>query len=138
MSHILLPKEVTPFRIDFPGVQLANDKSVRMQPTSSLVPASADPVIAVLDQRLENNALGQRVLAGELMNDSGQVVNIPQVIATYYKGNGQIVWVGDGYVDHALLPKIPVPFAVNIPQNVASQVQSYRVVVNQYSANRMN
>jgi hypothetical protein len=138
MSHILLPKEVTPFRIDFPGVQLANVKSVRMQPTSSLVPASADPVIAVLDQRLENNALGQRVLAGELMNDSGQVVNIPHVIATYYNGNGQIVWVGDGYVDHALLPKIPVPFAVNIPQNVASQVQSYRVVVNQYSANRMN
>ncbi len=138
MSHILLPKEVSPFRIDFPGVQLANVKSVRMQPDSSLVPASADPVIAVLNQRLENNSLGQRVLAGQLVNESGQVVNIPHVIATYYNGNGQIVWVGDGYVDRALLPKIPVPFAVDIPEHVASQVQSYRVVVNQYSANRMN
>jgi hypothetical protein len=138
MSHILLPKEVSPFRIDFPAVQLASVKSVRMQPNASLVPASADPVIAVLNQKLESNSRGQRVLSGELVNESGQVVNIPHVIATYYNGNGQIVWVNDGYVDRALLPKVPVPFAVDIPENLASQVQSYRVVVNQYSANRMN
>src|SRR6185437_13501048 len=55
MSHTLLPKEASPFRIDFPGVKLASVKSVRMQPDSSLVPASADPVIAVLDQHLEND-----------------------------------------------------------------------------------
>ena len=60
MSHTLLPKEVSPFRIDFPGVQLENVKSVRMQPNASLVPASADPVIAVLNQRLDHNARGQR------------------------------------------------------------------------------
>jgi hypothetical protein len=111
---------------------------VKMQPNASLVPASADPVIAVLNQKLDNNSRGPRVLSGELVNESGQVVNIPHVIATYYNGNGQIVWVNDGYVDRALLPKMPVPFAVDIPENLASQVQSYRVVVNQYSANRMN
>ena len=46
ISHVLLPKEVSPFRIDFPGVKLAEVKSVRMTPNSLLVPASADPTSA--------------------------------------------------------------------------------------------
>ena len=133
MSHLLLPKEVSPFRIDFPNVKLADVKSVRMQPGSTLTPASADPVIGVLHQRLETDARGRRVLAGELLNESGQVVNIPHVLATYYNNTGQVIWVSDGYVDKALLPQTPIPFAVDIPDNVASQVQSYRVTVNQYS-----
>ncbi len=134
MSHTLLPKEVSPFRIDFPGVKLSDVKSVRMRPDSSLVSASADPVIGVMHQRIETDSHGRRVLAGELTNESGQVVNIPHVLATYYNGNGQVVWVSDGYVDQALLPETPVAFAVNIPDDVASQVQSYRVTVNNYSA----
>jgi NTF2-like N-terminal transpeptidase domain len=133
MSHILLPKEVSPFRIDFPNIKLADVKSVRMQPDSSLVPASADPVIGVLHQRMETDARGRRVLTGELTNESGQVVNIPHVLATYYNNNGQVIWVSDGYVDQALMPQTPLPFAVDIPDDVAPQVQSYRVTVNQYS-----
>jgi hypothetical protein len=133
MSHVLLPKEVSPFRIDFPNVKLADVKNVRMQPNSTLTPASADPVIGVLHQRLETDARGRRVLAGELLNESGQVVNIPHVLATYYNNTGQVIWVSDGYVDKALLPQTPVPFAVDIPDDVASQVQSYRVTVNHYS-----
>jgi hypothetical protein len=135
MSHTLLPKEVSPFRIDFPEVKLADVKSVRMQPHASLVPASADPVIAVLNQRLENDG---RVLAGELLNESGQVVNIPHVIATYYNNTGQLLWVSDGYVDRALLPRLEVPFHVAVPEDIAAEVRNYRVVVNHYTANRVN
>src|SRR4029079_17626675 len=116
-------KEVSPFRIDFPNMRLADIKSVRMQPNASLVPASADPVIAVLNQRLQSDARGRRVLTGDLLNESGQIVNIPHVIATYYNNNGQIVWVSDGYVDRALLPQSPVPFAVDVPETLAAQVQ---------------
>ncbi len=137
MSHVLLPKEVSPFRIDFPKIKLADVKSVRMQPNSSLVPASADPVIGVMHQRMEVDARGRHVLAGELMNESGQVVNIPHVLATYYNNNGQVIWVSDGYVDKALLPQSPVAFALDIPDDLVSQVQSYRVTVNQYSSDRL-
>jgi hypothetical protein len=135
MSHTLLPKEVSPFRIDFPGVRLSEVKSVRMRPDSSLVSASADPVIGVMDQKIETDARGRRVLAGELLNESGQVVNIPHVLATYYNNTGQVLWVSDGYVDKALLPQTPLPFAVDIPDNIATQVHSYRVTVNQYTEN---
>lgn len=136
MSHTLLPKEVSPFRIDFPGVQLANVKSVRMQPTALLVSASADPVIGVLHQRLETNAQGKKVLRGELMNQSGQTVNIPHVLATYYDNSGKVIWVADTYVDRALLPTAQQNFEVALREDVAPQVQSYRVTVNQYSLDK--
>ena len=63
------------------------------------------------------------------------MVNIPHVLATYYNNNGQVIWVADGYVDKALLPQTPLPFAVDVPDDIAPQVQSYRVTVNHYSQN---
>ena len=43
ISHLLLPKQVTPFLISFHNIALADVSSVRMDPSSSLVAASADP-----------------------------------------------------------------------------------------------
>jgi hypothetical protein len=135
ISHTLLPKEISPFRIDFPNVPLAKIKSVRMQPNSMLVPASADPVIGVLHQRVETDARGRHVLKGELINQSGDIVNIPHVLATYYDNSGKVIWVSDGYVDQALLPQTPVPFAVSLSDQMAANVHNYRVTVNQYMLN---
>jgi len=136
ISHTLLPKEISPFRIDFPNVKLADVKSVRMQPNSMLVPASADPVIGVMDQKIQTDARGRHVLTGQLMNESGEVVNIPHVLATYYDNSGKVVWVSDGYVDQALLPQTPVPFTVSLRDDIASNVHNTRVTVNQYSRDR--
>jgi len=138
MSHTLLPKEVSPFRIDFPGIKRASVKSVRMQPTSLLVPAAADPVIGVLHQRLEKDARGHPVLKGELINQSGQTVNIPHVLATYYDNAGRVIWVSDAYVNNALVPLTPVPFTVELSGGLVDAVHSYRVTVNQYSLNASN
>lgn len=136
MSHTLLPKEVSPFRIDFAGVSLKNVKSVRMQPNALLVAASADPTIGVLHQRIENDGTGRKVLRGELINQGGQTINIPHVLATYYDNSGKVIWVNDGYVDHVLLPTTPQPFQVAIRDDIALNVQSYRVTVNSYSVER--
>ena len=134
-SHTLLPKEVSPFRIDFPKLKLAAVKSVRMQPNSLLVPASADPVIGVMHQRIEEDARGHHVLKGELLNESGMTVNIPHVLATYYDKSGRVIWVSDGYVDQALLPQSPAPFSVPLDDKLAADVQTYRVTVNDYVIN---
>jgi hypothetical protein len=132
IQHTLLPKQVSPYRIDFPGFNLSQIKSVRMDAKAMLVPASADPVIAVLDQHEQENVLGNKVLSGNLLNESGRTVNIAQVLATYYDSNGKVIWVSDGYVDRALLPQTPEPFAVEMPDNTVGKVQSYRVTVNHY------
>jgi hypothetical protein len=136
IDHVLLPKQVTPYRIDFPNVNLKNVKNVRMAIKATLVPASADPVIGVMNQKVDADYQGKAVLRGDLFNESGQTVNIPHVIASLYDNNGKVLWVADGYVERALLPQTSAPFAIEIPKNMATKVQNFHVVVNQYSMGR--
>jgi hypothetical protein len=115
-------------------MRLEQIKNVRMEAKALLISASADPVIEVNQQKLETDPLGKRVLTGELTNHGGQVVSIPHVIAAYYDSNGKVIWVSDGYVAQALLPQMPVPFAVDLPPDIAKNVEKFRVVVNHYEA----
>jgi hypothetical protein len=135
ISHVLLPKQVSPYRIDFPNLSLKKVKNVRMDVKASLVPASADPVIGVMNQKIETDSQGKSVLHGDLLNQGGQTVNIPHVIASFYDNDGKVVWVSDGYVDRALLPQSSEAFAVEIPKSVAASVHNFHVVVNQFSLN---
>jgi len=133
IAHVLLPKQVTPYRIDFPKIGLNNVKNVRMQIKATLVPASADPVIGVMNQKINDDALGRTVLAGDLFNQSGRTVNIPHVIASFYDNNAKVIWVADGYVEQAVLPQTSAPFVVEIPKTLAARIHDFHVVVNQYS-----
>jgi hypothetical protein len=133
--HVLLPKQVSPYRIDFPNIDLKNVKNVRMDMKATLTPASADPVIGVMNQKI-GSAQGKSMLYGELLNQSGETVNIPHVIASFYDNNGKVVWVADGYVNRALRPLASEPFAVEIPNALAGKVQNFHVVVNQYSSGK--
>jgi len=132
ISHLLLPKQVTPFLIKFPNVALSDVGSVRMMPSSALVPASADPVIEIENEHL-NPAPGAS-LTGQLTNQSGQVVNVAHVLGTFYDKTGQVVWVADEYIDRALLPQSPVPFEIHIPEDLARSVSSQRTVIATYSS----
>jgi len=136
IAHVLLPKQVSPYRIDFPNVSLEKVKNIRMDVKAALVPASADPVIAVINQKIESEAQGKTVLHGELLNQSGQAVNIPHVIVGFYNNTGKVVWVADGYVDRSLIPQTPAPFAVEIPGALVGKIQNFHVVVNQYSVSQ--
>jgi hypothetical protein len=138
ISHVLLPKEISPYRIDFPGMKKSDVKSVRMTHDWMLVPASADPVIGVLHQKIEKDLTGRTVLKGELLNESGTIVNIPHVLATFYDNSGKVIWVSDAYSDHALQPQTPQPFSVALRDDLAAQVHTYRVTVNEYSLYRGN
>lgn len=134
ISHQLLPKQVSPYRIDFPGFRLSQVKSVRMDVRPLLVPASADPAISVENQTMGQDVLGRKMLKGVVVNQSGETVNIAQVLASFYDSNGKVIWVSDSYLDKALLPQAPVPFTVSVPDDVAPGVHGYHVVVNHYIA----
>ena len=131
ISHLLLPKQVTPFLIRFPNLTLAQIGSIRTTPQSTLVAASADPVIEIGDEQL--HAAPDASLTGNLINQSGQIVNVAHVLGTFYDKSGQVVWVADQYVDIALLPQNPVPFDIHIPEDLAKNVSSQRTVVATYS-----
>jgi hypothetical protein len=132
ISHLLLPKQVTPFLIKFPNVALSDVGSIRMDPLSSLIAASADPVIEIGNEQL--HPAPDASLTGELSNQSGQVVNVAHVLGTFYDKSGQVVWVADQYVDQALLPQTPVPFQIHIPEDLAKNVSTQRTVIATYSA----
>jgi hypothetical protein len=134
ISHVLLPKQVTPFLISFHDVALPQVDSVHMEPSATLIAASADPVIEIEDQRL-NPAPGAS-FTGKLINQSGQVVNVAHVLGTFYDKNGQLVWVADQYVDRALVPQTPVSFAMSIPADIAVKVSSERAITATYSSGR--
>jgi hypothetical protein len=130
ISHTLLPKQVTPFLIQFPNVDLSQVGSIRMEPISVLVSASADPVIEVENQKYNPGA--RAALTGQVSNQSGQIVNFAHVLSTFYDKNGQLVWVAGRYVDRALLPQIPVDFRIPVPEDLAKKISSERTVVATY------
>lgn len=132
ISHVLLPKQVTPFLIRFPDVTLVDVGSIRMTPMSSLIAASADPVIEIEDEQLK--PAPDTSLTGQLINQSGQIVNVAHVLGTFYDKSGKVVWVADQYVDRALLPQNPVPFQIHVPEDLAKNVTSQRAVVATYGS----
>lgn len=132
ISHTLLPKQVTPFLIRFPNVELSQVASIRMQPSSLLVSASADPVIEIQNQKYA--PMPEPSLTGQLSNQSGQTVNVAHVLSTFYDKNGQVVWVAGQYIDRALLPQTPVNFDIQVPEDLARNISNERTVVATYSA----
>lgn len=128
----LLPKQVTPFLINFPGATLSDVASIHLNPIASLVSASADPVIQIDNQKM--NPAPDASVTGQLVNESGEVVNIAHVLTTFYNKNGQLVWVADEYVDRALLPQTPVPFKIQIPGDLAKTIGSERTITATYVA----
>ncbi len=133
--HTLLPKQVTPFFIQFPDTDLARVGSIRMQPLSTLVSASADPVVEVENQKF-NPAPGPS-LTGQLSNQSGENVNVAHVLSTFYDKNGQVIWVAGQYTDRALLPRTPVNFRIPVPEDLAGKIASQRTVVATYSTGNL-
>ena len=71
-------------------------------------------------------------MTGQLVNQSGQIVNIAHVLGTFYDKDGKVVWVADQYVDRALLPEIPVPFDIHIPEDLAKNISTQRTVISTY------
>lgn len=132
ISHLLLPKQVTPFLIKFPNVSLSDVGNIRMTPMSALIAASADPVIEIGDEQL--HPAPDASLTGQLINQSGQIVNVAHVLGTFYDKSGKVVWVADQYVNQALLPQNPVPFQIHIPEDLAKNVATQRTVVATYSS----
>jgi hypothetical protein len=132
ISHLLLPKQVTPFLITFPNVSLSDVDSIHMDPTSNLVAASADPVVEIQDQKL--SPAPDASFSGQVVNQSGEIVNIAHVLGTFYDQNGQLVWVADQYIDRALLPQTPVSFSMPVPEDLARKVSTERAVVATYTS----
>ena len=75
-----------------------------MTPFSTLISASADPVIEIQNEKL--NPAPDASLTGQLDKPERPDRKCSARTRDVLRQVGQVVWVGDQYVDHALLPEL--------------------------------
>jgi hypothetical protein len=138
IMHTLLPKETTPFRVDFEGVAGTGliDASTSIAPfkpglmTPLLLKASIDSFqvfaravvtahdldrgIEAHDVHVQYEADGKPHLVGALFNSSTLEATIPHLLVTYYDAHNQVLWVDNNYVEQASGPERNEAFAVPI------------------------
>lgn len=130
IDHVLLPGQVTPFRIVFPNQQLSTVGSIRMDPSAILVSAPEIPEIAVQNAKI--NPAPDASLSGELVNPTGSPVSVVHIVSGLYDKNGKIVWMVEKYLDRALFPQTPTAFDIPIPEDLARKIASQRTVVSSF------
>jgi hypothetical protein len=129
---VLLPGEKSPFRINYAGVSRDRVGKVSLRVASTLVSAAADPMIDVSNVAVRDGDTNTKVLTGQLLSKSGQVVNIPHILAAAYDDAGKVVWVQDTYLNRALVPQVPLAFAMKMPPETAQLAKDFRFAVNSY------
>ncbi len=136
--HKILPKEVTPFRIDFEGVAGAVLDDVATagdfapdaySPIELDVPVAAFEVyakavvtarelyrdVAVQDMEMTVEPISATPhLTGSLYNNGVQEATIPHVLVTYYDAAGHVLWVDDRYIEEAVRPQRAQTFALTL------------------------
>ncbi|HJU10232.1 MAG TPA: hypothetical protein VJ728_05115, partial [Candidatus Binataceae bacterium] len=127
IDHILLPGQVTPFRIMFPNQQLSKVANIRMDPSAILVSAPTGPKIAVQNEKI--NPAPDASLSGELINPTGNPISVVHIVSALYDQKGDVVWMVDKYLDRALYPQTPTPFDIPIPEDLARKISSQRTMV---------
>jgi hypothetical protein len=131
ISHLLLPKQVTPFLI-VSQCNVVRSRQHSHDPTSTLVAASADPVIEIEDRAVES---GSGSLVDRAAHQSERPDRERRACSWNVLRQGRPSGLGRRRVYRpALLPQTPVPFEIHIPEDLASKVSSQRTVVATYSS----
>ncbi len=128
LLHKLLPKEVTPFRVDFEGVAgsvLTNTLDLKsFKPGAFTPPLISRPVqsfnvyaravvtrydlsrnLSLQNLVIEPTDAGGFVLRGQLFNAGTREATIPHVLLTYYDAENQVAWVDHVYIRDAVRPQ---------------------------------
>jgi hypothetical protein len=135
MIHKLLPKEVTPFRVEFEGVagavlsdtlDLKKFKPGAFTPPLITRPIGSFDVYAkavVTSHDLSRNLTLQNMevqlagdgaahLTGQLLNTGTHEATIPHVLLTYYDEHDRVVWVDHVYIRDAVRPQRMQPIDI--------------------------
>jgi len=102
-----------------------------MTPLSALIAASADPVIEIGSEQLHQI---RRVVDGATHQSKRPDRERGPCARNVLRQEWESGWVADQYVDQALLPQMPVPFEIHIPEDLARNISTERTVVATYSS----
>ncbi|MFK7952617.1 MAG: hypothetical protein AB8B73_07195, partial [Ekhidna sp.] len=122
MTHKLMSKEETGFRIDFEGVDW-NEKPTheRVEPSSFIVEVLGSVANQDLYKKIafQNIEVKNNTLRASLYNQGNRSTTISQFIISHFKDD-ELVWVDTHFSDGAIFPKksTPVSFTLSPLQGV--------------------
>jgi hypothetical protein len=137
--HKILPKEVTPFRIDFEDIEWKKNPNKHIsllkpgaflpyvferKPTSCVVFAravsedkdffkNADLQSLYINEYYNGQKI-KKVLKGKIINSGVDEITIPQLIIAYYNNNNQIEWVDKLFLPYGVRPQRKIDFEYTI------------------------
>jgi hypothetical protein len=137
MLHKLLPKEITPFRVDFEGVagailteayQADEFRPGAFTPPNLLNPVGSflvlpkavvtgrdlDRLLSVQQLRVVQANDGSWEITGRLFNSGSAEATIPHVLLALYDAAGNVAWVEEFYLAESIRPQRSVPLRLAI------------------------
>lgn len=129
-NHKILPKEITPFRIDFEEVSEKLSKTFKPDAYQPYV-FKSEPISIKLfcqavgeEREIYKNVDIQelifdsekKVLQGKLINSGIYEVTIPQLIISFYNQNDEIIWVEKSFLPYSVRPQRKETFEVKLPE----------------------
>ena len=135
--HNLLPKERTPFRIDFESTQWVNEQGQTFNPSEfNPMTFESTPTKFVVNVKsivtdvrqyksmgIQNTEFGDQQVTGEMINYGTREINIPHLLLGYYKNN-QVYWVDDTYLERGIRPQRKKPFEIKIIEKESIKIIS--------------
>ena len=119
IKHKLMPKETTPFRINFEGIAWSKTEDsipktfnpdeftpveFEDQPTKFNLQAAGNVAITDLykDIVLSDFVIDDNHVSGNLFNSGLQEITIPQLLVSYYNENKELLWVDHQFVKEGI------------------------------------
>lgn len=149
IKHKLLPKETTPYRINFEDIAWA--KNTSKKPTSynpstftklqlSDTPvnfevqvvanvATTDVYQSIAPSQVQQN---ESLINGFLFNPSIEAATIPHLLVSYYDSNKELIWVKSIYVDESVRQQRKRKFTIDLshfitPRRLSKSMQNVSV-----------
>lgn len=139
IKHKLLPKETTPFRIDFEGIAWATNESkipntfnpneftevsFNEIPIIFNIQIQANVAVTDLYDDLSLNALeiNDNTIKGTLFNTGIQNATIPELLVCYYNKNKELIWVNNHYLEESVRPQRKRSFTIEVIDYPALEV----------------
>ncbi len=150
IKHKLLPKETTPYRINFENIAWLkeNEKKPKTYDPDSFTAIELDEVPANFEIQVNANVattdLYQAVSPsqlyqhkdyanGYLFNPNTQAATIPQVLISYYNGFKELLWVDAVYIDESVRQQHKQSFSIKLKKGALPEIVTsglYNVSVN--------
>jgi hypothetical protein len=112
VKHKLLPKETTPFLIQFDITY--DEEKVYQVPSNFEVQVKANVATTDLYQAVAASQIhfDGSALNGFLFNPSIEAATIPQLLISYYNENKELIWTEAIYIDESVRPQRKRPFSI--------------------------